>query len=219
MKPHQLTIFNEYPTYEKFMQDLSPEKLLVVFSDIIYVEQSVSKVRLSLGDINNMYSRSGFNPALDYMIKWIEYLAKFSNLNPLVETRAVAFMICDKFSHLYLTDLKLAFEKIIRADYGKLSVFFGSIDAQRLMYSFNQYDIERNAISNKYMQKLQEQFSSIREKIEETEKIRIHAEMAAENKKGDFWNKFLERCHKEIPPIVQAEWDKFINKQHNDKSK
>lgn len=208
----QKNIFGSYPTYENFLSVLHPNKMLVAFADITSIEQSISKKRISLEDVDVYYQRPGFSPAVDYLEKWLEFLNQFSNINkPLIEKKAVAFMIYSKRKHFFLTDLKILFCEIMDGRHG---TFFGSVDAQRILYAFAQYDIARMQTATKYLQKINDKFDSIKGEIERREKDRIFAEVEKTTEKGaKRWEIYQKRCNEEIPPIIQKEYEVFINSQ------
>ncbi len=219
MKLHQRYLFEGYPTYNDLLKALSPDKLLVVFSEIEYIEHSIAKKRVSLEDLNELYAGNGRNPGVDYLTDWIAYLTKYINVKPLIESRAAAFMIYNSYKGLYLADLKLLLEKIAKAEYGRDSLFFGCIDVQRLCYCFAMYNQERSRIANKFYQKLSDQFSKIKEQVENAEKERIFNEVKVDHKDGALWDVYQKRCNEEIPPIVQAKYEEFINNQSNESPK
>lgn len=137
-----------YPTFEKFLDDYKPAQLIVVYADINTISRSIAVIspRLRLEDISVIYSTAKRNAGVDYIENWLNFLNKFSNLNKqLTETKAVAFMIYNKYKFYYLTDLKVIFEKIMQCEYG---IFYGSVDAPRILGAFVQYSQEREAAIN-----------------------------------------------------------------------
>ncbi|NDV96033.1 hypothetical protein D0T84_14085 [Dysgonomonas sp. 521] len=213
MKPHQQTLFKEYPTYEDLQKELSPERLIVAFAGIEYIEQSISKKRVSLADIDELYSTSNKNRAVEYIKDWLSYLAKFIGVKPLIESSAAAYMLYKSHKHLYLADLKLLLEKISQAEYGKESMFYGCMNTQSIYFSFSVYNQERNRIANKFYQKLEENFAKIKEETEAKEKQRIYNEVAGLYEDKELWELYQERCREEIPGIIRAKWEEFINNQ------
>ena len=215
MKVHQQTLFKEYPTYEALLKDLSPDKLLAAFSQIEHIEQSIAKKRVSLEDINELYSKNGKSPGVDYLEEWIRYLAKYIHVKPLIETRAVSFAIYKRYRLLHLADLKLLLEKISNVEYGRDSLFFGCVDAQRLNYCFGMYNEERSRIANKYYQKMEEKFNKIKEETEDAEKQRIYNEVVDIYTGKELWELYQQRCRDEIPAIIKRKWEEFINNESN----
>lgn len=153
----QKDILRQYPDYNRFIQAFSPVQLLVNYDDVNDIVQSVSKTRITLNELNDMFVDKE-NAAVDYIGRWIDYLNKFSNINnKLTEIKAVSYMIFKSYGNFYLSDLKVLFERIMRAEYG---VFYNSVDAQRILYAFLQYNTERNA----QLQKKRQQFQAALEK-------------------------------------------------------
>lgn len=147
MTPTQQKLELAYPTYAKFLEDFKPAQLMVTYCDINTISKSVGVItpRLSLEDISIIYSNSKLNAGVDYVKNWLDFLNKFSNLNKqLTETGAVAFMIYQDYKYFFLTDLNLIFGKIMRCEYG---IFYGSVDAPRILGAFLNYAQERFAIS------------------------------------------------------------------------
>lgn len=139
----QLETIKTYPTFQAFMVEYKPEQLLVNYSDIYTIFQSVSCIRLTLSDIAKLYDNKIQKAGLKYLSDWLDFFNKLSNINkPLTEISTVAYMIYARFNHFYLSDLKILFEKLIYSEYGS---FYGSLDAQRILTSFYQYELERKA--------------------------------------------------------------------------
>lgn len=133
----QLKTRQSYKTYKEFLQDYKPEQLLVLYDDISTVEKSVAGVRLTIDDVDKVYSSDQFSAGVNYLELWLDFVNRFSNINkPLVETRAVAFMIHNDYKHFHLADLKVIFKNLMIGEYGS---FYGSVDAQRILTAFAQY--------------------------------------------------------------------------------
>lgn len=137
----QLKTLKAYPTFQGFMTDYKPEQLLVVYEDVRTIIKSVSCVRLSLSDVATLYDNNTRKAGLKYISDWLDFVNRFSNINkPLTEISTVAYMIYIRFNHFYFSDLKIIFEKLMCGEFGS---FYGSVDAQRILTSFTQYDQER----------------------------------------------------------------------------
>lgn len=137
LTPLQLKTRLSYPSYKEFMQDYKPEQLLVLYDDINTVSQSVLCVRLTISDVDSVYSGDKFSAGVDYIEKWLDFVNRFSNINkPLIETKAVAYMIYNDYRHFHLADLKVLFKNLMIGEYGS---FYGSVDAQRILTAFAQY--------------------------------------------------------------------------------
>lgn len=145
MTPNQQRLQVTYPTYSAFLEDFKPEQLMVTYVNIDTIVKSVLVLtpRLTLEDISIVYSDGKLSAGVDYMKRWLDYMNEFSNLNKkLTETRAVAFKLYNTYKYFYLTDLNLIFDKIMNCEYG---IFYGSVDAPRILGAFLQYSHERNA--------------------------------------------------------------------------
>lgn len=143
----QLKIRNLYPTFQKFIIDYKPAQLLVTYDEVNTLEQSIETERMSIEDLSKIYPDEKRNYSVEYIVQWLDYLNRFSNINKqLTELNAVAYMIYKDYKKLYLTDFKIVFEKIMRAEYG---TFYGSVDAQRILFAFMQYNTERQLLLKK----------------------------------------------------------------------
>lgn len=137
----QLKTRQSYKTYKDFLDDYKPEQLIVIYDDINTIEQSVLCVRLTIDDVDKVYSGDKFSAGIDYLSKWLDFVNRFSNINkPLVEIKAVAIMIFTDYKHLHLSDLKVLFKNLMIGAYGS---FYGSVDAQRILTAFATYSMER----------------------------------------------------------------------------
>ena len=142
LTPIQLKTRQSYNTYKNFLVDYKPEQLLVLYDDINSIAQSVVCVRLTVEDVNAVYSYDKFPAGVDYVEKWLDFLNRFSNINkPLVETKAVAYMLYNDYKHFHLADLKVLFKLLMMGEYGS---FYGSVDAQRILTAFASYARERD---------------------------------------------------------------------------
>jgi len=149
LNPIQQQALSIYPTYQKFLDDYKPAQLLVSFENISTIEESVSKPRITIGDLCMIYpDPSGVkNVSVDYIVQWLQFLNRISNINkPLIEIDPVAIMIYNSYKLLYLTDFKILFERILKAEYG---VFYGSVDAQLILRAFVQYTKDWKALQRK----------------------------------------------------------------------
>lgn len=137
----QLKTRQSYKTYKDFLQDYKPEQLLVLYDDISNLESSVASVRLTLHDVDKVYSGDKFSAGVNYVELWLDFVNRFSNINkPLIETKAVAYMIFHDYKHFHLADLKVLFKNLMIGEYGS---FYGSVDAQRILTAFAQYALAR----------------------------------------------------------------------------
>lgn len=204
MTPIQEQLIAQYPTYQDFKNSIKAENILKLFENIQSLKQVVLKPRITLEDINKAYAYKNINPGVEFLTDWINFLQRFLNINKqLTEVTAVAFMIYRQYKHLYLADLKLLFEKIVYAEYG---TFYGSVDAQRILYSFMQYNIHRNSIISKSMEKNSQELEAAKEKI----KNKIFSEITAEGLEGEAkFTEFDKRCREELPDRLMVEFNKM----------
>jgi len=163
LTPTQNQILKKYPTYASFYTDYNPAQLLVNYDEINTIEESISRRRMRICDIEILYPDEKRNAAVEYIVRWLDFLNKFSNINKqLTELNSVAYMIFKDYKELYLSDLKIIFEKIMRAEYGP---FYGSVDAQRILYGFMQYNIERMSLVQKQRIKFENELETLKDRI------------------------------------------------------
>ncbi|MBD8349367.1 DUF6633 family protein [Dysgonomonas sp. HGC4] len=210
MTPIQDKTFAQYPTFDSFLKDYSPAQLLIVYSHVTTIEESVIKNGLTLEDINCMYTQNGSMPGAEYVEKWLKFLNDFSNINkPLTETRAVSVMIYPLYKYFRLADMKLIFDKIMRSEYGP---FYGSVDAQRILTSFFKYNIDRMYAHPRALTKINTALASIREKVETEQKQIIFNELKEKGlKQKELMDEFQIQCEKRIPQIIAAEIEKRMS--------
>lgn len=136
-----------YPTYEKFFQVLKPANLKLMYDDIVDVSDSVSELRLTLYDLQTIYTDGqSFNPGINYIKSWLEYLNGFSGINkPLTATEDVAIFLYTDFKHFYLTDLKVIFDFMMKKE-GEYGKFYAAVDAQIIVSDFYRYSRTREAV-------------------------------------------------------------------------
>mgnify|MGYP001339326271 FL=1 len=140
------SLFKLPTTYSEFLNEFSPKLLDAIMADIRTIDDTIEKERTTLLQLEESY---GLKDAVDYIDRWLQVLNGTLNIrNPLVETTKIAFKIYDRFSHLYITDLKLVSDKIL---FGDGVQFYGSVDAQAILKAFGDYNIERKGkIYEKY---------------------------------------------------------------------
>ena len=147
MTEFQAQILHNYPTYKEFLEELAPKQLLSVYWNVSSITQCLEKRYITIIDIREAYSSEKPKAGVDYLERWLIYLNNFSNINKkLEETNAVAHMIYSGYYFFTLADLKVLFEKIMRSEYG---TFYGSVDAQRIISSFEEYNKERKKEASK----------------------------------------------------------------------
>ena len=149
LTPIQQKVLKVCPTYQKFLEQNKPDFLLVTFSGVTTIEQSIERTRMQISDLEIVYPDAQ-NTSEDYFKKWLMRLNSILNIQkPLTEIDTVAYMLYSGYRHLYLSDLKLILEKLIRGEYGQ---FYATVDAQRIMQGFILYDKERNKLITRKQQ-------------------------------------------------------------------
>lgn len=201
MTPLQDKTYAQYPSFEAFVKDYSPVELLVIYSQVNTIEDSVTKIGLTLEDINTMYAKNGSLPGAYYIVLWLQFLNKFSNITkPLTELQAVSVMLYSSYKYFHLADMKVIFEKIMRSEYG---TFYGSVDAQRIITSFFQYSVERSYIKTKALAKLNNKFTEAKEKIEKEQKQLIWDQLKEKGLKGEvLMEEWKLKCAEIIPNMI-----------------
>ncbi|MDH6355451.1 hypothetical protein M2132_001794 [Dysgonomonas sp. PH5-45] len=161
--PIQNGLFQKFGNYKAFFNHFKPGNLLVLYEDIDTVEDSLRQERFTLQDIDVLYSTEQFHAGIEYIMEWLEFINIYSNISkPLKDTQLVAFQIYKKHKLLYLTDLKVIFEKMMDGDYGP---FYGSIDSTRIHSSFKDYSASRNLAQAKIKGLLQDEMRAKLEKL------------------------------------------------------
>lgn len=209
MTPLQDKTFAQYPTFEAFIKDYEPKNLLVIYADKNTIEDSVTRVGLTLEDINTMYANNGTLPGAYYMVYWLQFLNKFSNITkPLTELQAVSVMLYNSYRYFHLADLKIIFEKIMKSEYG---TFYGSVDAQRIITSFFQYSVERSYIKTKALEKRNAKFIEIKEKIEKEQRQIIWDNLKDKGLEGELlMEEWKLKCSDIIPVMVSNAASKLL---------
>lgn len=134
------SLFKLPTTYKEFINDFNPCNLDVIFRDFQSIESSIENDGVTLGLLEESY---GLKDALNYISSWLKSINSLLNINkPLDDNQiaVVSFKIFEKFSHLYLTDLKLIGDKILLGDGVR---FYGSVDTQAILMAFSDYSRER----------------------------------------------------------------------------
>jgi len=142
----QQAIHDKYPSYDLFMKEQDPQQLLVNYSDIHEIKEVISKRRITIKEMQDIYSTDTFSPGIDYFAKWLSFFNKFSNLNKTMPPDTIEWVsvhLNSKYCHFYFADLKVIFEQFLETKRGK---FYGSVDAVCIMSGFLSYDLDRKRI-------------------------------------------------------------------------
>lgn len=157
------SLFKLPASYKEFINDFNPSNMDVTFRGFQSIESSIENDGVTLGQLEESY---GLKDALEYIKSWLKSINSLLNINkPLDDNQiaVVSFKIFEKFSHLYLTDLKLIGDKILLGDGVR---FYGSVDTQAILMAFNDYSRERklkiNEKSNEGTKHITEPTKSLR---------------------------------------------------------
>lgn len=213
----QRDILKKYPTYKEFLNNFNPAQLLVNYDEINTIEQSVSKRRMRIADIDVIYVDVQRNAAVDYLVKWLDFLNRFSNINKqLTELNSVAYMIYKDYKDMYLSDLKIIFEKIMRAEYGP---FYGSVDSQRILYGFMQYGIERKILMQKRRVSLEIELENHIDKVKKdvgTQVFELMKKHGFDQLQGEeYFAKRQELTSELMPKAIAEAREKFLTEYEN----
>ena len=181
MNERQENVYQQYPTYENFLAAQGPNQILINFSNIHEIEESISVPRLSIAEMNEIYLRNDFNPGIDYYVKWLNFFNKFSNINkamPMDIVNWAAIQLYLRYCHFYFADLKVIFEKILEAKYGK---FFGSVDTVLIMSAFLQYNEERERLLHKEKERKDIEYESWRKVRSEQLRTEVYNELSSKH--------------------------------------
>lgn len=216
--PIQIQVFDKFPTFEIFIEQLKPANLILIYSDINSIEESISEERVTLEDINKIYSSKDMFAGIEYLSRWLNYLQDFLNINNrLTKPYDVAVMIYKDHRHFYLTDLKLIFEKIMRAEYGP---FYGSVDSQRLIVSFTSYNVERYKVYKKALHTIRHQIVNGEEQLKSNLKEVVWQELQDENMpKDQLWPEFEKRVNERFPKVMESEARRLLKELPNTKKR
>ncbi|MDR2004269.1 MAG: hypothetical protein LBQ74_14665 [Prevotella sp.] len=210
--PIQTKVFQEFPVYEKFLDRYKPENLIVYYSDINTVEDSIAEKRFSLEDISFLYPPVKKIPAgIDYLSKWITYLQDFLNINNrLTKVQDIATMIYKDNRHFYLSDLTVIFQAILRSEYGR---FYGSVDAQTIISSFTLYNVSRYKAYLKSDSAVKQVLENNITEIKRIFRQQLFEEIEKEGKllSGvEIYNEMEKRFEQRFPEVYQNEYSKLM---------
>lgn len=149
--------------YEDFKREYNPQNLDVIFREFQTIESSVENKGVTLNVLEDTY---GLRDVLNFVETWLEFINTQLNINKPMDSKQIIFVsykIVEKFSHFYLTDLKLIGDKILL---GEGVRFYGSVDTQAILGAFNDYNKERklkiNERSNESVKHITEPTKTLR---------------------------------------------------------
>lgn len=136
-------IINKYPSWEGFLQDQSPEQLIVNYDFVNNFYDIYNTSDINLKFLTKLYPLKKSYAGYEYLERWLHFLNDFLNINKGLQPgviKQLSYILYKRYSHFRLSDLKLLFTYILDSRYG---TFYGSIDTQRISSSFYEYDNER----------------------------------------------------------------------------
>lgn len=143
MKDLEKQLLQDYPTWQDFVKDQSPEQLVVNYDFVNNLFDVYETSPISLIFLTKIYPRKQSYAGFEYLDLWLRFLNDFLNINKGLQTQYIkqlSYMLYAKYNHFRLSDLKLLFYYILESRYG---TFYGSIDTQRIVSSFFDYNRER----------------------------------------------------------------------------
>lgn len=152
-------IFDRYPSWPAFLQDQSPEQLIVNYDFVNNFNDVYTTSDITLKLLTELYKLKKSYAGYEYLERWLNFLNDFLNINKGLQPgviKQLSYILYAKYSHFRLSDMKLLFNYILDSRYG---TFYGSIDTQRISSSFFGYSNERK-----------EAFTKIEKEIEERQK-------------------------------------------------
>ena len=152
-------IFDRYPSWPAFLQDQSPEQLIVNYDFVNNFNDVYTTSDITLKLLTELYKLKKSYAGYEYLERWLNFLNDFLNINKGLQPgviKQLSYILYAKYSHFRLSDMKLLFNYILDSRYG---TFYGSIDTQRISSSFFGYNNERK-----------EAFTKIEKEIEERQK-------------------------------------------------
>lgn len=152
----QLQLLNSYPNWSDFVKNQSPEQLIVNYDFVSSIWDVYETSPITLNLLTEVYPLKQSFAGYEYLDNWLRYLNDFLNINKGLQTQYIkqlSYMLYAKYNHFRLSDLKLLFNYILESRYG---TFYGSIDSQRIVSSFFEYNRERTNEFEKIEEKKRE---------------------------------------------------------------
>jgi len=136
-------------TWEQFFEKCKPEILILQYWQVVYIEDSLSKKRITFREMRDKYGTINHKkygiceaPVL-YFFEYLNYFNTLSNINkplPAVAIKQLSLILYSKYYYFYLSDLKLILEGLLEGKYGK---FYGSVDSVLISSAFKEYSDKR----------------------------------------------------------------------------
>lgn len=143
MKDLEKQLLQDYPSWQDFVKDQSPEQLVVNYDFVNNLWDVYETSPITLKFLSHVYPQKQSYAGFEYLEQWLRFLNDFLNINKGLQKqylKQLSYMLYAKYSHFRLSDLKLLFSYILESRYG---TFYGSIDSQRIVSSFFEYNRER----------------------------------------------------------------------------
>lgn len=160
-------IKQQYPTWQDFVVNQDPSLLLINYDTVNKITDVYYATPVTLEFLNETYPLKDSSAGLYYLVKWLTFLNDFLNINKGIQQKFIhhlAFTLYSKYKYFKLADLKLLFDFILESRYG---TFYGSVDTQRIVSSFFEYNRERNEIFTKIEERINEEAKKLeRQNIE-----------------------------------------------------
>lgn len=137
-------ILQDYPSWQEFVKGQSPEQLVVNYDFVTSLYKVYETSPFTLELLTELYPRTQSYAGYEYLEMWLRFLNDFLNINKGIQPQYIkqlSYILYAKYRHLRLSDLKLLFDYILESRYG---TFYGSIDSQRIVSSFYEYNKERS---------------------------------------------------------------------------
>lgn len=136
-------LLKEYPNWQDFINGQSPEQLVVNYDFVNSLSDVHGTSPITLLLLTKIYPRKQSYAGFEYIDLWLRFLNDFLNINKGLQSQYIkqlSYMLYSKYNYFRLSDLKLLFNYILESRYG---TFYGSIDSQRIVSSFFEYNQER----------------------------------------------------------------------------
>jgi hypothetical protein len=150
-------LLNSYPNWSDFVKYQSPEQLIVNYDFVRSIWDVYETSPITLNLLTEVYPLKQTYAGYEYLDQWLRYLNDFLNISKGLQTQYIkqlSYMLYAKYNHFRLSDLKLLFNYILESRYG---TFYGSIDSQRIVTSFFEYNRERGNEFEKIEEKKREE--------------------------------------------------------------
>lgn len=136
-------LLKDYPVWSDFEVKMKPRAMFSSYDCVNNLWDVYETSSFTLKLITEAYPSRKTPAGASYLEKWLTSLNDFLNINNKLSNQQIAdlnLMLYGRYNHFRLSDLKLLFDYILESRYGN---FYGSIDTQRIVTSFFEYNRER----------------------------------------------------------------------------